>query len=160
MNEVRQRAGEGGLPPVHRKTPDNTLALKQTPVVGHRATERKAAEGPNREGHEGRLAGRRILGEERSNCRAGRLENDSIDPLLGAVDIAEADAFTALVMSAQGWGHGKGAPSPSSLDLREMAPDTDIPIQLHAGDGAGFFGVGLADRRRSPMFSNSCNRSG
>ncbi len=59
--------------PIHRKISDNTLALTQTRVVSHRATDGKAREGANREWHRD-LAGRPIFGEEQSIRKMGYRE--------------------------------------------------------------------------------------
>jgi hypothetical protein len=47
----------------------SALALKRTSVVGDSAVHREATEGPNREGHEGSLAARRILSVDEHTTR-------------------------------------------------------------------------------------------
>jgi len=76
------------------------------PAWGHRATDRKTAEGPSREGHEGSLAGRRIVGERTINPQGGASwKMMELIHFSGAVDVAEAEAFRVSVMT----------PSPSSF---------------------------------------------
>jgi hypothetical protein len=59
-NSQRHIAQE--FPPVHRKIPDRALALEGAIVVRDGALHGEALVETKREGHEGRLAGRRIVG--------------------------------------------------------------------------------------------------